>query len=245
MFKRLPRYPENAACKRLTNQQINLFLKLKTMGFLEAGPFFHLTGRVGNNVGRRVKNKNVFSMRPGKSSKRATKEQVDHRTGFGLMMKHVSLFSAAIALGFKSNKENVAPGNAALTYNLKHGLKGTGPNYSIDDEKFSISRGRLAPVQEPKVASVVGETATLDFSWTVSPGYIMTNDTDLVKVYIYTPEVEQIVINPVIAVRSALKLKMVVPFDFIGLPLHCYMMLVTADGKTVSNSQYCGSVTLT
>lgn len=215
------------------------------MGFLAGGPFFHLTGKVGNNVGRRVKNKNVFSMRPGKSSKRATKEQVDHRTGFGLMMKHVSLFSAAIALGFKNNKEDVAPGNAALTYNLKNGLKGTAPNYSIDNENFSISRGKLAPVEKPTVASVAGEIATLEFSWTGSSSYIISNDTDLVKVYIYTPKIEKIITNPVITLRSALKLKMVVPFDFIGLPLHCYMMLVAADGKTVSDSKYCGSVTLT
>jgi len=215
------------------------------MGFLEGGPFFHLTGKVGNNVGRRVKNKNVFSMKPGKSSKPATKEQVNHRTGFGLIMKQVSLFSAAIALGFKNNKEDVAPGNAALAYNLKYGLTGTAPNYSIDYENFSISRGKLAPVQKPTVASVAGETATLDFSWTVSSSYVISNDTDVVKVYIYTPEAELVVVNPVIVVRTALKFKMTVPFDYIGLPLHCYMMLVTADGKIVSNSQYCGSVTLT
>ncbi|SHE66644.1 DUF6266 family protein [Pedobacter caeni] len=215
------------------------------MAFLEGGPFYHLTGKVGNNVGRRVKNKNVFSMKPGKSSKPATIGQANQRAGFGMIMQHVSLFSGAIALGFKSNKKNLAPGNAALSYNLEHGLKGTAPNYSIDYENFSIGRGKLAPVQKAKVASVAGEMATLDVSWELIVGYGISNNTDLVKIYIHTPEIEHIISNPVATLRSALTLRMVVPFDFIGLPLHCYIMVVTADEKMVSDSKYCGSITLT
>lgn len=215
------------------------------MAFLEAGPFYHLIGKVGNNVGRRVKNENVFSMKPGKSSKPATKGQVNQRAGFGLVMKHVSLFSGAIALGFRDNKRNLAPGNAALSYNLDHGLKGTAPNYSIDYENFSIAKGKLAPVQKATVKGVTGETATLDIAWQLIVGYGISNDTDLVKIYIHTPEIEHIVTNPVVVLRSALTLRMAVPFDFIGLPLHCYIVIVSADEKMVSDSKYCGSVTLT
>ena len=215
------------------------------MGFLEAGPFYHLTGKVGNNVGRRVKDKNVFSMKPGKSSKPATKGQVNQRAGFGLIMKQVSLFSGAIALGFRDNKEDVAPGNAALSYNLKRGLKGTAPDYSIDYENFSIGRGKLTSVQKATVAAVTGETATLDFSWQLPVGYGISKDTDLVKIYMHTPEIEHIITNPAVTLRSALTLRMVVPFDFIGLPLHCYIMIVSADEKMVSDSKYCGTVTLT
>jgi hypothetical protein len=194
MFKRFLRYPENAACKRLTNQQINSFLTIKVMGKLFAGPWSDLTGMVGNNVGRYVDGENIFSVKPHKSSKPSSQSQINHRTGFGMMMGQVSLFSGAIAIGLKYKIEKLAPGNAALKYNFKHALSGTAPNYSINYAKFLISSGKLNPVSTPAVAAVAGETATVDFSW-LDGGYGQSDPTDLIKVYIHTPGIENLVTN--------------------------------------------------
>jgi hypothetical protein len=187
---------------------------------------------------------NIFSVKPHKSSKSPSESQTNHRAGFGLMMSQVSLFSGAIAIGFRDNKDKLAPGNAALKYNLKNALTGTAPNHSINYAEFLISRGKLHPVSTPAVVAVAGETATLDFSW-IDGGFGVTQPTDLIKVYIHTPGIESLVTNGAAVTRTALKLRMVIPFEFIGLPLHCYIMVVSADGKKVSNSLYCGSVTLT
>jgi hypothetical protein len=213
------------------------------MGKLFAGPWCDVRGIVGNNVGRYVDGENIFSVKPHKSSKPSSQSQINHRTGFGMMMGQVSLFSGAIAIGFKDNKEKLAPGNAALRYNLKHALSGTAPNYSINYAEFSLGRGKLNPVSTPAVVAVTGETATLEFSW-LDGGYGLSDATDLIKVYIHTPGIENLVTNGTVVKRSALKIRMIVPFEFIDLPLHCYIMVVSADGKRVSNSRYCGSVTL-
>lgn len=215
------------------------------MGKLFAGPWSDVRGIVGNNVGRYVNGENIFSVKPHKSSKPSSERQVNHRTGFGLMMGQVGLFSGAIAIGFKNNNARLAPGNAALRYNLEKALAGTAPDYTINYAEFSISRGKLAPVANAAVIGATADAGALDFTWVLNTGYGESDPKDTVKVYIHTPEIDHLITNPTVVLRSALKLKMVVPFDFIGKPLHCYMMIVSADGKKVSNSQYCGSVTLT
>ncbi|MNL80150.1 hypothetical protein D3C87_2069230 [compost metagenome] len=44
--------------------------------------------------------------------------------------------------------------------------------------------------------------------------------------------------------RSALKYKMLVPFDFVGDEIHLWMYFVSPSGKSVSNSDYLGKITV-
>jgi hypothetical protein len=46
------------------------------------------------------------------------------------------------------------------------------------------------------------------------------------------------------AVRSALTFQLELPAEYSGDTVHCWMALVSADGKLVSNSQYVGTAVI-
>jgi hypothetical protein len=92
-------------------------------------------GRTGNNVGRVVKDKNTFSMRPAKSSVDPTQLQIDQRFKFGLIATWLRRLAGVIDVGFKDYDAEMSPRNAAISYNLLNAVTGVSPNFSIDYEK--------------------------------------------------------------------------------------------------------------
>lgn len=211
------------------------------MGFLTGGPFYDMIGRTGNNVGRRVKGKNVFSMRPHPSSKPPTPPQINQRAKFGLMAGWLSWITPLINIGFKNYEQNGSAMNAALSYNLQHAITGIAPNYLIDYAEILYSRGKLSPAF---MAEVTAAAAAVEFDWLddFQPGY--GELTDRVTVFVYNPAKDQYVTLPGAAARSALTFNLPLPADFSGDSVHCYISMVALQGGVVSDSAYLGTVTI-
>lgn len=212
------------------------------MGKLFAGPFCDLTGKTGNNVGRWVKGKNIFAIKPHKSSVPPTQPMLDQRFKFGLINSWVSRISKLVKPGFADYDAGMSPVNACVGYNLKRAVTGTSPNFTINYSKVLYSRGKLDLPVTPAV--VPAASAKLDYSWLAVTADTNAKPTDKVTFMVYNPLKDKFVILQGVVVRSALAYSLQLPPDWSGDDVEAFLSLASADGELVSNSYYVGQFTV-
>ena len=212
------------------------------MGFLKGGPYYHLVGRTGNNVGRVVKGKNVFAMRPAKSSKPATQLQLDQKLKFGLVTSWLRRLAGVVDVGFKDYDAEMSPRNAAVSYNLQKAVIGVSPNYTIDYQKVVYSRGLLDVAYNPLIA--VTAAARLDYTWGAPTGDTNARGTDKATFVVYNESKNKFVTLKGAILRSALAYNLLLPADWSGDTVVAYLSFVSDDGKLVSDSVYVGGFLL-
>lgn len=211
-------------------------------GFLRGGPYYHLVGRTGNNVGRVRGGKNVFSMRPHPSSKPPTELQLDVREQFSLIISILKWITVLIRVGFQHRKEGESAMNAAVSYNYRNAITGVSPNYVIDYPKMMYSQGLLSEASSPEVVASVASQVT--FNWTDDMESGEGSLTDLATVLVYNPAKDKFLPMVGAAARSVQTYVLHLPAGFSGDLVHCYISFVAVGGKAVSNSVYVGSVTV-
>ncbi|MES2455000.1 MAG: DUF6266 family protein [Bacteroidota bacterium] len=210
------------------------------MGFLLGGPYYHLQGRTGNNVGRVVKGKNTFAMRPAKSNKPLSLLQLAVTARMSLMAPWLSELSPFIKVGFEDYDQEMTPWNAALKYNLQHAITGSYPNFTIDYANVLLSRGKLAKGKSMAVATT--EDAQLDFSWLATvPTLQLGGATDKAAFIIYNPSKQEWEVSIDAAVRSGLSYDMMLPADWSGDNVHVWSAFVSVNKRDVSTSEYLGA----
>lgn len=210
------------------------------MGFLLGGPYYFLQGRTGNNVGRVVKGRNVFAMRPTKSSKPATEAQLQSQMKLGLITGWMGKVSSFLGIGFSGYDSKMSGWNAAVGYNIENSITGVAPNYTIDYPKARFSQGELEPALNMVVA--VTEDAQLDFSWDANVGVFEGHATDRAVFIVYNPAKQKFVMVNGPAVRSTLSYDMALPVLWSGDSVHIYSCFVKADNGEVSTTEYVGTV---
>lgn len=212
------------------------------MGFLSGGPYYHLTGRTGNNVGRVVRGKNVFSMRPAKSSTPPTVLQLNQQNKWRLVVQWLRRLGGILNVGFASYDSEMSPRNAALSYNLANAVTGVAPNYAIDYGKVVFSRGVLDLPESIAVSAAAG--AKLDFSWAAPIGDSNALGTDKATFLVYNPIRDKFVTLKGVILRSALTYSMQLPPDFTGNAVECWLSFGSEDAKLISDSFYVGQVSV-
>jgi len=213
------------------------------MGFLHSGPYGSLNGRTGNNVGRWTKGKNVFSIRPHKSSKKATQAQLNVRTKFTLMAEFLVNATTLIDMGFKAYDADMSPMNAAIGYNIQNAVTGVAPNFTVDYSKIAFSKGnRVAKPSRDGIASITA--GYVDFTWEgISVGNKASKLTDKANFIVYNPTTNELVVLEEVVERSEAEFSLQVPSHFSGDLVHCYMNFVSVE-KRVSNTAYIGQIVL-
>lgn len=212
------------------------------MGFLIGGPFYDMIGRTGNNVGRRVRGKNVFSMRPRKSTKPATELQALQRNKLRTMASWLRHISNLVKIGFAAYRAEMSPMNAALSYNLQNAVKNVDGNFIIEFDKVLYSRGRLALPDMIGLDSL--PQSKVKYSWEINAGDSNAKGTDKATFMVYDPQLLRFVVLEGGALRSALSFELRVPAEFKNHQVHCYISFVSSDGKMVSDSYYAGLITV-
>ncbi|MBB5438825.1 hypothetical protein HDC92_002506 [Pedobacter sp. AK017] len=208
------------------------------MGFLTGGIDYDMIGRVGNHVGRKRKGRNVLAMRPSKSNKPPTQAQLDQRLKFGLMTSFISRIASVVDVGFAAYDAKMTARNAAVGYNMEHAITGVSPNYSINYEKLLYSKGKLEMPEYPEIATVAA--ARLDYSWPALTGITYAKGTDKATFLVYNEVKDKFVVLRGGALRSALSYNLLLPGNFSGDSVQCYISFVSADGKLVSKNYYVG-----
>lgn len=210
------------------------------MGFLKGGPFYHMTGKVGNNVGRVVNGKNVFMMAPASGNRTPTAAQLVIQQKLILMTGWLSEVSEFIRIGFDHENSGGSAWNAAVGYNIRKAITGVSPNFTIDYPKVLFSDGKLAKAKNMVLA--VTEDAQLDFSWTAAiPSMKAGAGTDELVLIVYNPSKQEWEVSAGAATRAALSYDLMLSADWSGDSVYVWTSFMSADGKVVSTTQYVGT----
>ena len=209
------------------------------MGELTGGPFYDLIGKTGNNVGRKVRGKNTFSMAPPKRKKPGTVNQQAWENFMKLMFAMVKSLKALVEVGFSTYTDRMSASNAALQYNAKNAVMGVAPNYSIDYAKLMYSKGTTVAPDFGTVEAIAG--GKVDIGWEMPVNTSFALSTDMAYFMAYCAQADRYAIVEAAVPRSALTYQMKLPQIFVGKEAHVYMSFVSVLGKP-GNSVYLGVV---
>jgi hypothetical protein len=212
------------------------------MATIKKGILGGFSGKVGTVIGGNWKGIDYMRSLPKRSSKPATALQNDQRLKFSLVVGFLRPMSQLIAKGFQSVADARTPLNAAVSYHVREAVMGTSPNFTIDTSKVLFSQGDLTGAWAPLAESTV--PASINFNWQDNTGTGLSAATDQAVLLVYNAQKQQYVFLENAASRSATEVDMIVPSDFSGDEVDCWISFSTSDGKRMATSIYVGKVTV-
>lgn len=190
------------------------------MGIIEQGILGGFSNKTGTVVGARWRNLDVIRGRPRKSKKPATQAQIDQRIKFALVTGFLSSLSDLIDGRYQKGSGSASSMNEAVAYHLKNAITGLSPNFVLDYTKVRFSSGKI---KLPSTYSVdVTAPGKVDFNWSLEPDDKNIDATDVINVMVYNPTKDQFVRLNAAAPRSAKKVVLQMPLDFVGDEVYCY-----------------------
>lgn len=209
------------------------------MGIQHWGAFGGFQKKTGPLVGHWTNGQNVITALPHPSQVPATESQTNQRSRFGIMVSFVRQMNSLLKPGFKNaKKEKESSFNAALRENFP-AISNVFP-FTINYSKIVYSKGTLERVYLGSAATNAGG---LKFEWEMQPLPAgSTAGTDKASFMVYDPNLDLFVIAQSTVARSVLSYDMLLPADFSGNMVSCWMSFEAADGKNVSDSIYLGAV---
>jgi len=196
-----------------------------------------MSGSVGDQVWCILNGKNYVRRKPTRVSKAKTEKQLDHSAKFGLMVGFLKVLTPFIRIGFKSQSGKMSAFNAAMAYNLRNAIAGAYPDYSIDYSNVILSMGALPEALNP--GAVSNSAGQITFNWDDNRN-AMANDRALLVVF--NPAKQQAETIAYGNSRTEGSQTMILPEDFSGDEVQCYMAFENVSHSVVSNSRYVGSL---
>lgn len=212
------------------------------MGIIRQGILGGFRKKTGSVVGAYWRTLDVIRSLPRVSGKPATPLQKDQQAKFGLVTSWLSWIGPLIDTGYKSISKIATPMNEAVSYHLKNAITGVSPNFGIDYTKVKFSTGKLELPPDIQIATT--EASRLDYSWEYSGlNEKFVDASDMATVMVYNPLKDKFVFISDAAPRSANLYNLVLPPDFSGDTVHCYISFNSVLTKRlVSNSFYMGAL---
>lgn len=209
------------------------------MAISKKGILGGISGSIGPVVGVVSGKKNILKSKPKKTKK--SKNKVNHqKVRLPLVSAFLSLFIEPINLGYAEKRSTMSSFNRAVKYNVDNAVAGIHPNFELDYSKIMFSKGNLEPVWSGRMAA---EESSIKFSWEIPASVklkLVAKDSAYILVYNSTKQRKQI--WSAIADRD--QLSIVKPsLGKAGDVFYGWMFFISADGKSVSNSVYLGSIT--
>lgn len=174
-------------------------------------------------------------------------EQKKHTGTFTKLNKFLQQATDVINLGYQlPRKAGMSPFNAAVKWHFNNALAKNQEKALIDFEKLKLS----SPIKitqkawEPKVTS--DESHKMTVAWKLNPlpkKCTQLNDRAVIVVHFLHRERSRFMCYQY-AMRSDLNFTTDVPFLMRGQKVHCYMFMISADKKLVSETQYLGELQL-
>jgi hypothetical protein len=178
--------------------------------------------------------------RPKKSKKAATAAQQHQRDAFKLVVEFLKPLTPVINVGYQRYQQQKSPMNTAVAYHLENAVTGTHPLIGIDYSKVMLSTGLLPAAST--VAPVSATAMSVTFEWNNDADPDATALTDTLTFVVYNPVKKRVAIATAAALRQELLYTMLLPANFSGDEVQCYLLFVSDNGKQVSNSIYMGAV---
>ncbi len=211
------------------------------MGTILKGILGGFSGTVGTVVGGNWKGIDYMRSKSTKRSGKSSPAQLEQQAKFGMMIKFLRTFRELLKTSFNEFANGVTGPNVALSYNLLNAVQGDYPAVTINYPMVLLSHGNLTKPQAPLAKA--GLAGKVDFKWTNNAGNSVTAATDNAVLVIYDPITKKAVYNMDGAKRTAESDLLNVP-EFSGSAVETWIAFVSANGRSISDSAYTGSVTV-
>jgi len=139
-------------------------------------------------------------------------------------------------LNYNSNRR---PLNVANSYNYENAFVMEEDHYLLNYPKILYSRGH---VETPDSAKAALDAGSIKFNWLPQNQSVYCQYTDLASFLVYNPAKHKAVIAINAIDRYSLEYSIVLPADFEGGTVHCYMNFASANGKVMGDSVYVGAI---
>lgn len=212
------------------------------MGTIKQGVLGGFSGKVGNVVGGSWKGIDYMRIMPASVANPQTEPQMDQRTKFATVLQFLQPLTQFLRTGFKNYAIRMTAFNNAMSYNIKNGVSGAYPSYTIDYPNALVARGSLTAALNPEATSTV--PATVAFAWDDNTIVGNASALDKTLVVVYNPVKKEAVYQSELAERADLTQSVTVPAAFSGDQVQCYLAFMTPDGSLLSNSKFAGAVTV-
>lgn len=209
------------------------------MGTINKGILGGFSGKVGTVVGGTWKGISYMRSMGNKKTSKVSDAQLEQQAKFGLMIKFIRKFTPLINTTFKDFANGITAPNAALSFNIRNGIAGVYPSFSIAYNLILLSRGYLLNATSP--SATAGATGIVNFHWTDNSGNGMAKADDKAILIIYAPDTDEAVYTMAGANRSAGADSLTV-HSFSGKTVQTWLAFVSADGKNISDSVFTGAV---
>jgi hypothetical protein len=180
----------------------------------------------------------------GKGKKSA--KQRKHTDTFSRVNKYLQQATNIINLGYQKPKNpKMSPFNAAVSWHFNNALAADQTRDVLDMEKIKFS----SPVKKTQKAwqptLSVSETDRVTVTWKLNSSPhkdTHLDDEAVIVVHFYYRGKYKFISYEKEAIRSDLSFSKELPFITKGKDVHCYMFMVSADKKRVSETQYLGQI---
>lgn len=208
------------------------------MAILRKGVLGGFSGKVGPATGSSWRHLDILK---GPSSKKIKKENLlPQNFMLDVLSRFLKPFRSFIRIGFYHKKNKDSPFNRAMHYNWDRAVIGVAPNYQIDYKKIILSRGPREPAWAAR--AILENETQMKITWEIpETTKIKLIGNDRAVVLIYNERTEK-VLSSTTAIRSDLSVSIYIPMKDQNSNLYLWMFFVSADGKSVSNSDYIGSL---
>lgn len=200
------------------------------------------SGKLGNVVGSNWRSIDYLRSLPRPSKKPASPLQLAQRLKFAIAVGFLQPIKDVLNVGFGDNKRGRSTGyNEAVKIMLKEAVIGQYPDFEIDYENLTLSKGSLAALIS--LDFVEESPMNIAITWEYFANSFNSYEDDDVVILIYNKTKKLFSIYEDVQ-RSDMAFNVAMPNSFDGDELVSWVFLVNRDGETTSPSQFAGEVTL-
>ncbi|TCC98702.1 hypothetical protein FBD94_01995 [Pedobacter hiemivivus] len=210
------------------------------MARIKKGILGGFSGKVGTVVGASWKTVDYMRGLPRPSNKPSTMKQLAQRNKMALLRGFLLGLRDVIELRFQ-NISKYTPMNDALSYNMLNTIEGIHPEQSVNFKQLIFSKGDLLGTWSPKVVSI--KSNSVDFSWKNGNFTPLCAADDQVTLVVYNPVKKVFCILENAGLREDKASRLLLPEDFAGDTLHCYISFYSENRKLASTNEYLGEIT--
>lgn len=207
------------------------------MGTIKKGILGGFSGKVGNVVGASWKGVAYIRSLPASVRNPRTRKQMTQRSRFSLIAKFVKSVLPVIRVGFRQSAGN---GNSAygeaVSYNIRHAVKGEYPDFAIDFPRVAVARGGLYGTSRMTATSEAG-SLVLDWDAAVFNNALAL---DRVVIIAHNPGKEETVYDMDAGTRGDGTASLALPPAWDGDEVETFAVFISEDGTMVSDTIYTG-----
>lgn len=209
------------------------------MGRIKKGILGGFSGKVGTVVGASWRSIDYMRSLPKERSVPFSPAQLGQQSKMALLRGFLLSIQEIVEQGFQDYNKHTAM-NSALSFNLLHAIEGAHPEHYINFPNFLFTQGKLVGAGAPKVASTLANS--VDFTWENGFYSPMCAAADDLTVVVYNPESKKFVSLQNAGKREDGTVRLLLPKEFTGDVVHCYLSLFSSNRKISSTNQYLGAV---